>query len=94
MDEPVQKARELADACDALAQLEGAVTLVPRDAILTAHSAVADRIPRTGAVVIRDPRLTRAPALGDQGGGARRLQAGPNATFVFPTVCGGQDTAA
>jgi hypothetical protein len=33
MDEPVQKARELADTCDALAQLEGAVTLAPREEI-------------------------------------------------------------
>jgi hypothetical protein len=87
LDEPVQKARELADACGALAQLEDTVTLAPRDPIPTAHSAVADRTQRTGAVIIRDPRLTRARTLGDQSGG------GLNATFVFPTVCGGRDTA-
>ena len=43
VDEPVQKARALADASDALAQLEDTVTLAPRDAIPTAHRAVADR---------------------------------------------------
>jgi hypothetical protein len=88
MDEPVQKARALAERFDALAQLEGAVALVPRDAIPTAAGAVADPAQHTGAVIIRDPRLTRARTLGDQSGG--RL----NATFVFPTVCGGRDTAA
>ena len=88
MDEPVQKARELADICDALVQLEDTVTLAPRDAIPTAAGAVADPAKRMGAVIIRDPRLTRARALGDQSGG------GLNATFVFPTVCGGRDTAA
>jgi hypothetical protein len=88
MDEPVQKARELADTCDALAQLEGAVTLAPRDAIPTAHRAVPDRTQHTGAVIIRDPRLTRSRTLGDQSG------VGLNATFVFPTACGGRDTAA
>jgi len=88
MDEPVLKARELADTCDALAQLEGAVTLAPRDAIPTAHRAVPDRTQHTGAVIIRDPRLTRSRTLGDQSG------SGLNATFVFPTVCGCRDTAA
>jgi hypothetical protein len=87
IDGPVQQVRELADAFDALAQFEDAVTLAPRDVILTAHSAAADRIRSTG-VVIRDPRLTRARALGDQSGA--RL----NATFVFPMVSGGRDTAA
>jgi hypothetical protein len=88
MDEPVQKARALADACGGLAQLEDTVTLAPRDAIPTAHHAVTDRTQYTGAVIIRDPRLTRARTLGDQSRG------GLNATFVFPTVCGGRDTAA
>jgi hypothetical protein len=60
----------------------------PCDAIPTTEGAVADRIQHTGAVIIRDPRLTRARILGDQSGG------GLNATFVFPTVCGGRDTAA
>ena len=85
MDDPVQKARELADTCAALAQLEDTVTLVPLDAI--PHRAVADR-QRAGAVIIRDPRLTRARTLSYQSG------VGLNATFVFPTVCGGRDTAA
>jgi hypothetical protein len=88
MDEAVQKARELADTFDALAQLEDTVTSAPRDAIPTADGAVAHRTQHTGAVIIRDPRLTRARTLGDQSGG------GLNATFVFPTVCGGRDTAA
>ena len=68
MDEPVQKARELADAFGALAQLEGAVSLAPRDAILTVHRAVARRAQHTGAVIIRDPRLARARTLSDQSG--------------------------
>jgi hypothetical protein len=76
------------DEPDALAQLEDTVTLAPRDAIPTADGAVARRTQRTGAVIIRDPRLTRARTLGDQSG------VGLNATFVFPTVCGGRDTAA
>jgi hypothetical protein len=88
MDEPVQKARELADAFDEFAQLEDIVTLAPCDAIATVHSAVVPRAQHTGAVIIRDPRLTRARTLGDQSGIAL------NATFVFPTASGGRDTAA
>jgi hypothetical protein len=88
MDEPIQKARELADPCDALAQLVDTVTSAPRDAIPTAHRAVPDRIQHTGAVIIRDPRLTHARTLSDQS------SVGLNATFVFPTACGGRDTAA
>jgi hypothetical protein len=88
MDDPVQKAREVADTCDALAQLEDTVTSAPRDPIPTAQSAVADRAQRTGAAIIRDPRLMRARTLSDQSG------VGLNVTFVFPTVCGGRDTAA
>ena len=89
MDETVRRqARELADTSDALAELEDMVTLAPRDAILTADGAVAPRTQRTGAVIIRDPRLTRARTLGDQSG------IGLDATFVFPTACGGRDTAA
>jgi hypothetical protein len=60
----------LADACDALAQLEDRVTLVPRGAIPVVHRAVADRTQHAGAVIIRDPRLTRARTLSDQTGGA------------------------
>ena len=86
--EPVQKARELADTCDALVQLKDTVTLAPRDAIPTAARAVPDRAQHTGAVIIRDPRLTRARTLSNQSG------VGLNATFVFPTACGGRDTAA
>jgi hypothetical protein len=88
MDEPVQEASELADTFDALAQLEDMIILAPRDAIPTAHHAVSDRTQHTGAVIIRDPRLMRARTSGDQSRG------GLNATFVFPTVCGGRDTAA
>jgi hypothetical protein len=84
MDQPVRKARELADTYNAIAQLED----TPRDAIPTAAGAAADPARHTGAVIIRDPRLTRARALGDQSGG------GLNATFVFPTVCGCRDTGA
>ena len=86
IDEHVQQARELADAFDALAQLEGAVTLAHRDAIPMAPRAVPDRTQHTGAVIIRDPRLTRT--LSDQS------RVGLNATFVFPTVCGGRNAAA
>jgi hypothetical protein len=87
MDEPVQQARD-ADAFDALTQLEGAVTSAPRDAIPAAHRLVPDRIQHTGAVIIRDPRLTRARSLSDQSG------VGLTATFVSPTAYGGRDTAA
>ena len=80
IDEPVQQARELADTFDALAQLEGAVTLVPRDAIPTAHRAVADRTQHTGAVIIRDPRLIRARTSSDQSGGAKEGRARISAT--------------
>jgi hypothetical protein len=55
VSEPVQKARELADTCDALAPLEDTVTLIPRDAIPAAYHAVADRTQHTGAVIIRHP---------------------------------------
>ena len=88
MDEPVQQARELPDTSDALAQLEETVNLALRDAIPKAHRAIPDRTQHTGAVIIRDPRLTRARTLSDQSG------VGLNATFVFPTVCCGRDTAA
>jgi hypothetical protein len=79
VSEPVQKARGLADACDALAQLEEAVTLIPRDAISAAHRAVADRTEHTGAVIIRDPRLMRA-SLRDQSGGAEETGARTSAS--------------
>jgi hypothetical protein len=81
MDETVRRqARELADTFDALAQLEDTVTLAPRDAIATANDAVARRTQRTGAVIIRDPRLTRARTLGDQSGGAEETGARTSAT--------------
>jgi hypothetical protein len=61
MDETVRRqAWELADTFGALAQLEDTVTLLPRDAIPTTHSAIAYRSRHMGAVIIRDPRLTRA----------------------------------
>jgi hypothetical protein len=81
MDETVRRqACELADTCDALAPLEDTVTLVPRDAIPTADRAVARRTQHTGAVIIRDPRLTRARTLGDQSGGAEETVARTSAT--------------
>ena len=81
MDETVRRqACELADTFDALAQLEDTVTLAPRDAIPTADGAVARRTQHTGAVIIRDPRLTRARTLGDQSGGARETVARASAT--------------
>jgi hypothetical protein len=64
------KAREPADAYEAFAQLEDSVTLAPRDAIPTAAGAVGHGTQHTGAVIIRDPRLTRAHTLCDQSGGA------------------------
>jgi len=69
---------KLADTFDALARLEDTITLAPRDAIPTAHHAVADRTQHTGAVIIRDPRLTRARS--DQSGGAEETGAGTSAT--------------
>jgi hypothetical protein len=80
MREPVQKARELADTSDAPAQLENTVTLAPSDAIPTADGAAARRTQHTGAVIIRDPRLTRARTLGDQSGGAEETGARTSAT--------------
>jgi hypothetical protein len=73
VSEAVHKAREPADACDALAQLEDSVTLAPREPIPSA--AVAHGTQPTGAVIIRDPRLTRARILGDQNGGAEETRA-------------------
>jgi hypothetical protein len=67
-------------ACDALAQLEDTVTLVPCGAILAVHRAVADRTQHTGAVIIRDPRLIRARTSSDQSGGAKEGRARISAT--------------
>jgi len=81
MDETGRRqACELADTFDAPAQLEDTVTLAPRDAIPTADGAVARRTQHTGAVIIRDPRLTRARTLGDQSGGAEETGARTSAT--------------
>jgi hypothetical protein len=81
MDETVRRqARELADTFDALAQLEDTVTLAPRDAIPTADGAVARRTQHTGAVIIRDPRLTRARTLSDHSCGAEEAGARISAT--------------
>ena len=71
MDETVRRqACELADTFDARAQLEDTVNLASRDAIPAADGAVTRRTQHTGAVIIRDPRLTRARTLGDQSRGA------------------------
>jgi hypothetical protein len=87
MDETVRRqARELADTFDARVQLEDTVTLAPRDAIRTANGAVARRTQRTGAVIIRDPRLTRAHTLGDQSGGAEETGARISATQEIGTI--------
>jgi hypothetical protein len=48
-----------------LAQFEGTVTVAPRDAIPASDGAVETTL-HTGAVIIRDPRLTRA-RLGNTG---------------------------
>jgi hypothetical protein len=87
MDETVRRqARELADTFDARAQLEETDTLAPRDAIPTADGAVARRTQRTGAVIIRDPRLTRARTLGDQSGGAEEAGARISATQAIGAI--------
>ena len=91
VNEPVQKARGLADACDALAQLEDTVTLVPRDAIPAVHRAVADRTQHTGAVIIRDPRLTRARTLSDQGGRGEETVARTSATHEIGAISKAMD---
>ena len=81
MDETVRRqARDLADTFDAPAQLEHTVSLAPRDAMPMADGAVARRTQRTGAVVIRDARLTRARTLSDQIGGAEETGARTSAT--------------
>ena len=81
MDETVRRqACDLADTFDALTRLEDTVSLAPRDAIPAADGAVARRSQRTGAVIIRDPRLTRARTLSDQSGGAGEAGASTPAT--------------
>jgi hypothetical protein len=81
MDETVRrKACELTDTFDALARLEDTVTLAPGDAIPTADGAVAHRTQHTGAVIIRDPRLTRARTLSEQNGAAEETGARASAT--------------
>jgi hypothetical protein len=81
IDETVRRqAREFADTFDAPARLEDTVTLAPRDAIPTADGAVARRTQHAGAVIIRDPGLTRARTLGDQSGGTEETGARTSAT--------------
>jgi hypothetical protein len=80
VNEPLQKARELADTCDVLAQLEDKVTLAPYDAIPTADGAVGHRTQHTGAVIIRERRLMRARTLRDESGGAEETGARTSAT--------------
>jgi hypothetical protein len=78
MDETVRRqACELAHIFDARAQLEDRVTLAPRDEIPRADGAVAHRTQHAGAVIIRDPRLTRARTLSDQTGGAEETVSEP-----------------
>ena len=81
IDETVRRqAREFADTFDAVARLEDTVTLAPRDAIPTADGAVARRTQRMGAVITRDPRLTRGRTLSAQTGGAEEAGDRPSAT--------------
>ena len=95
MDETVRRqACELADTFDALAQLEDTVTLAPRDAIPTAPRAVPDRTQRTGAVIIRDPRLTRARTLSDQSGGAEEAGASTPATRQMGAISEAMEVSA
>ena len=76
MDETVRRqACELADTFDARAQFEDMVNLASRNAILAADGAVTRRTQHTGAMIIRDPRLTGARTLGDQSGGAEETSA-------------------
>jgi len=81
MDETVRRqACELADTFDGLAQLEDAVSLAPRHAIPAADDEVTHRTQHTGAVIIRDPRFTRARALRDRSCGAEETGARTSAT--------------
>ena len=73
-------------ASDALARLEDTVTLAPRDAIPTANGAVARRTQRTGAVTIRDPRLTRARTLSAPSGAAEETVARASATQEIAAI--------
>jgi hypothetical protein len=87
MDETVRRqACELADTFDAPAQLEDTVTLAPRDAIPTADGAVAHRPQHTGAVIIRDPRLTRARTLSAQSGAAEEAVTRASATQEIAAI--------
>jgi hypothetical protein len=82
MDETIRRqACELANTFDArLPNLGDTVTLAPRDAIPTADGVAANRTQHSGAVIIRDPRLTRARTLGDQSGVAEETVARASAT--------------
>jgi hypothetical protein len=81
-----RQACELADTFDAPAQLEDTVTLAPRDAIPTVDGAVARRTQHTGAVIIRDPRLTRARTLGTQSRAAEETVARASATQEIAAI--------
>jgi hypothetical protein len=95
MDETVRRqARELADTFGALVGLEDTVPLGPRDAILAADGAVARRTQRTGAVVIRDPRLTRARTLSGQSGGVEESGARTSATREIGAISEAMEVSA
>ena len=89
--EAVQNAREGADACDALAQLEDSVTLAPREPTPTPAGGVAHGTQHASAVIIRDPRLTRARTLDDQGGGAEETAAWTSATRQIGAISKAMD---
>ena len=95
MDETVRRqACELADTFGALAQLEDTVTLSPRDAIPTTDGAIAYRSQHMGAVIIRDPRLTRARTLSDQSGGVEESGARTSATREIGAISEAMEVSA
>ena len=65
--QPARNAQEFADDLNGLARLESMITSALHDANAKARCAVADRKEHTGAVIIRDPRLTRARCAQLQG---------------------------
>ena len=58
--------RQPADNISGLAQLESMIISALHDANAKARCAAADRKEHTGAVIVRDPRLTRARCAADK----------------------------
>ena len=67
------------------------MTLAPGEPIPTAAGAVAHGTQPTGAVIIRDPRLTRARILGDQDGGPEKIGATTSATQQIGAISKAMD---